>query len=204
MKKIIFSAFTLVAVTAAVHAQSLHIGLKLGANLDKVQGQSFQSGFNAGFQGGAFVDIGLGKYVGVSGEVLFNQTDTKYHDGSTITLSSAGAVLSDGTSIKLNYMTIPVLLDLKAAKLLTFQLGPQFGILMNSKNTLLEDGSDAFKNSNIGIVLGARINFGGLRLYGRYIIGVSDISNASSVVTITNPDTWKSQQIQLGIGFTIL
>jgi hypothetical protein len=185
---------TVLAVSATLNAQSLHLGIEAGANFDKIQGQSFNDGFNAGFQGGAFVDIGIGKTLGIEPEVLFNQTNTQYVKGSNNIIPT----LTDGSSVNLNYLTIPVLLNINAAKLLTLQAGPQYGILMNKKNTLLEDGSAAFKSGNFGIVLGARLNIGALKVFGRYNIGLSNISDA------TNSDKWTSQQIQLGLGFTIL
>jgi hypothetical protein len=194
MKKIILSVCTLLVIAASASAQSVHLGIKAGANFDKLQGQSFKDGFNAGWQGGAWLDIGLNKYIGIEPEVLFNQTNTKYAAGT----SDAIPTLTDGSNIKLNYLTIPVLLNIKAASLLTLQLGPQYGILMNSHETLLENGKDAFKSGNFALVLGARLNLGSVKVFGRYNIGLSDINDA------TNSDKWKSQQIQLGIGFTIL
>jgi hypothetical protein len=208
MKKSILSFFVLFAIAASVQAQSVHVGLKLGVNLDKVKGESFKEGYNAGFLGGGFVDVGIGHSLGISGEVLFNQTDTKYNQANASVWQQGSTTISDGTKIKLNYMTIPVLLDIKAAKVLTFQLGPQVGILLNSNETLVQSGSNAFQNAfksgNFGIVLGARINVGSLRVYGRYIIGVTNMNNASGAAAATNSDNWTSQQIQLGIGFAIL
>lgn len=198
MKKIILSVLITITAVAAANAQSVHLGIKLGANLDKVQGQSFKEGYNAGFQGGAWLELGIGKVIAIEPEVLFNQTDTKYTSASATVLQQGNTALSDGSNIKLNYLTVPVLLNIKAAKILTFQLGPQYGILMNKHETVLENGQDAFKSGNFSIVLGARINIGGLKIFGRYNIGLSDISDA------TNSDKWTSQQIQLGIGFTIL
>jgi len=198
MKKIILSALIAFASAATTQAQSVHLGIKVGANLDKVQGQSFQEGYNAGFQGGAWLEFGLGKVIAIEPEVLFNQTDTKYTSASATVLQQGNTALSDGSNIKLNYLTVPVLLNIKAAKVLTFQLGPQYGILMNKHNTLLQNGEDAFKSGNFALVLGARVNLGGLKIFGRYNIGLSDISDA------TNSNKWTSQQIQLGVGFTIL
>lgn len=194
MKKIILSVCTLLVIAASASAQSVHLGIKAGANFDKLQGQSFKDGFNAGWQGGAWLDIGLNKYIGIEPEVLFNQTNTKYAAGT----SNVIPTLTDNSNIKLNYLTIPVLLNIKAASLLTLQLGPQYGILMNSHETLLQNGQDAFKSGNFSLVLGARLNLGSLKVFGRYNIGLSDINDA------TSSDKWKSQQIQLGIGFTIL
>jgi hypothetical protein len=210
MKKIIFSALVAIVITTVTNAQSLHLGLKVGVNADKVTGEKFSNGFNAGYQIGGFLDVGISKTLGISGEVLFNQTDTKYLNVSdnNFTLAQAGVPLSDGDHIKLNYLSIPLLLDIKAAPMLTFQVGPQFGALMNSSKTVIQqagnDVANGFKSGNFGAVLGARVNISSLRVYARYVIGLTNISNASSVQSIANPGTWKSQQIQVGVGFALL
>jgi hypothetical protein len=210
MKKIIFFVLIATILTTATNAQSLDLGLKVGVNADKVDGGSFSNGFNAGFQVGGFLDVGISKKLGITGEILFNQTDTKYLDisNNSIQLSQAGVLLSDGDHIKLNYLSIPLLLDIKALPLLTFQVGPQFGALMNKSKTVIENGSsdiaDGFKSGNFGAVLGAKINVKNLRIYARYVIGLTNISNASAVPSIANPDTWKSQEIQVGVGFVLL
>ncbi len=197
MKKIFASVFALLLIASAVQAQSVHLGIKAGANFDKIQGQSFKDGFDLGFQLGGFVDIGLSKTISIQPEVLFNQSNTKYAADSAI----GGTViknLNDGDNIKLNYLSIPILLNVNVAKVLTLQAGPQYSILMNSHETVLENGQDAFKNGNFALAVGARVNLGGLQIYGRYNVGLSSINDA------TNSDNWKSQQIQVGIGLKIL
>jgi len=193
MKKFLLSAFTLVAITIAANAQKVNLGIKGGLNFDKVNGQSFKDGYYGGFQLGGFVDIGLSKSIGIQPEVLFNQSNTKYHSGSSTVIN-----LSDGSNVHLNYLSIPVLLNIHAAKLLTIQAGPQYSILMNKHETVLENGKDAFAHGDFALALGARLNLGGLQIYGRYNIGLSNINDAG------NSDNWKSQQLALGIGFKLL
>ena len=42
---------------------------------------------------------------------------------------------------------------------------------------------------------GAQLNFKYMRIYGRYAIGLNNINDLSE------SNKWKSQQIQLGLGF---
>ena len=193
MKKFLLSAFTVLAIAAAANAQTVNLGVKAGLNFDKIDGQSFKDGYNGGFQLGGFVDIGLSKSIGIQPEVLFNQSNTKYHSGSSTVIN-----LQDGDKIHLNYLSIPVLLNIHAAKLLTIQAGPQYSILMNKHETVLENGKDAFKDGDFALALGVRLNLGSLQVYGRYNIGLSNINDA------TNSDNWKSQQLNLGIGLKLL
>jgi hypothetical protein len=189
MQKIILSLCLALTLSVAVSAQSLHIGPKLGANFGKIEGQSFKDGYNFGYVAGAFVNIGFNKNWGIQPELLFSQTNTTV---------DSGFGLEKPKDLHLNYMNIPVLLNINASKLLTLQLGPQFSILMNKDVSLVDNGEAAFKGGDLAAVLGAQLNFGALNVYGRYNIGLSDISD------ISNEDKWKSQTIQLGLGFRIL
>lgn len=194
MKKIMFSVFSVLVFAIASNAQTVHLGVKGGLNMDKIDGQSFKDGYNAGFQLGGFVDIGLSKTLGIQPEVLFNQSNTKYHQGG----DPAWQNIQEGDNIHLNYLSIPVLLNINAAKILTVQVGPQYSILMNKHETVWQNSQDAFKSGDFAMAAGVRLNLGSLQVYGRYNIGLSNVSDVS------NSSSWKSQQLQLGIGLKLL
>lgn len=190
MKKLLFSAFLFSLFAVSANAQGFHLGVKAGGNLTKIEGQSFNDGFKLSYQAGAFAEIDFSKTLGVQPELLFSQTQTK-----TTTFNGN---LSPNTDAKLNYLSIPLLLRINAGKLLTFHIGPQYSILLNNDNTLLANGKDAFKTGDFSMVGGLQLNLKTLRVYGRYNIGLSNIND------IDNKESWKSQQIQLGIGLKII
>lgn len=194
MKKIIFIAACFVCFYTSSNAQGFHLGAKVGANLNKIDGQAFKDGFNAGFHLGGFAEIDLGKTLGIQPEVLFNQTNTTIASDATDIYNLA----LNGQKKTLNYLSIPVLLRINLTKLLTINLGPQYSILMNKHETILQNGMDAFKSGDFAAVVGAQVNLGSLKVYGRYNIGLSNIND------IDNKDKWKNQQIQLGLGFRLL
>lgn len=197
MKKItLFLAVALFMTALSVNAQTLNLGVKAGATLGKIDGQQFKDGFNFGIHAGFFADLGLGERWGIQPEVLFNQTSTTIKQDI-----NAGDVLNQGKKGHLNYLSIPVLLNFKAADILTLQAGPQFGILMNKDNSLVKNGKEAFKSGDFAIDLGAQINLGKLKVYGRYNIGLSDNRDISDV---TDDAKWTNQQVQFGIGYVIL
>jgi hypothetical protein len=68
---------------------------------------------------------------------------------------------------------------------------------MSQDKTLLKNGEEAFKSGDFSLVGGASINLKMLRVYGRYNIGLSDISD------FDNQDKWKNQQVQLGVGLRL-
>ena len=52
-------------------AQKFNIGVKAGAELQKLDGQTFKQGFSFGYQLGGFARIGIGRKLGIQPEVLF-------------------------------------------------------------------------------------------------------------------------------------
>jgi hypothetical protein len=99
--------------------------------------------------------------------------------------------------VKLNYLTIPLLLNINANKFVTLQLGPQFGVLMNKNNTLVQNGQNAFKGNDFSMLGGLQLNISHIRIYGRYAVGLNNLND------IDNKEKWKSQSVQLGVGLTL-
>jgi hypothetical protein len=196
MKKLIVSLCSLLIITSAVTAQSLHLGARAGANLGKIDGKSFKEEYNLGYLLGAYVELGLNKNIGIQPELLFTQSNPRIDSGyKAIYQNVPDAVIGD--KAHLNYLTIPILLNIHAGNLLTLQLGPQFSILMNKDQSLVQNGTNAVKNGDFSALLGAQVNLGALNVFGRYAIGLNNLND------IDDRDKWKSQQIQLGIGYRI-
>ena len=100
--------------------------------------------------------------------------------------------------MKLNYLSLPILASSAPANSISFQAGPQFGILINQSQDLLRNGQNAFKQGDISLLGGVQFNLGGLKLGGRYSIGVTNINN------VDNRDTWRNHGFQLYAGFRII
>ena len=100
------------------------------------------------------------------------------------------------SNIDLKYLSIPVLLKYNVSPFLSLNLGPQFGVLIDDKENLLNNGKAAFKKGDLSAVAGATINISSFRIYGRYNIGLNNLND------IDNKDQWKSQQVQLGLGLS--
>ena len=167
-------------------------GIKAGTTLNKISGKSFKDEFSFGYHAGAFATVHLGKKLGIQPEVLFNQVNT-----DTSSNFSSVYQFNHIDKIKLSYLTIPILLNYNLSNILALQVGPQFGILIDQNKDLLKNGGDAFKKGDFSMVGGLQVKLLKFRLYGRYLIGLNDISN------INNQDKWKSQSIQLGLGIAL-
>jgi hypothetical protein len=166
-------------------------GVKAGANIIKVDGKSFKDEFQYGYHLGGFVNIGIGGRFSIQPEVLFNQYQTRTDSSFQNIYQNA----FDGASnIKLNYLSIPLVLNYKLGSLLSLQAGPMFSILMDQDKNLLENGQDAFKKGDFSMLGGAQVSLGKIKLNGRYVVGLNNIND------IDNKDKWKNQGFQLSVG----
>ena len=196
MKKLLLSTLALIAIAFSVNAQGFALGAKLGTIGTKIDGESFQSGYNLSYQGGAFLELDLTKKWGIQPELLFSQLSSK--TASNLSASALTSGLQPNTLFTLSYLSIPILLRHNFAKIFTFNIGPQYGILLNKGLTLKDNANSAFKSGDLSGVVGLQVHLIGLRVYGRYVIGLNNISDA------TNSGSWKSQQLELGVGIKLL
>jgi hypothetical protein len=192
MKLKLISLAAMLLILSTSFSQGFNIGIKGGASINKITGQSFKDEFTYGYHLGGFATIGLSKKFAIQPEVLFNQfkTDTSSSFSSLYQFNKV-------KDIKLNYLSIPILLNYNVSNILALQAGPQFGILIDQSKNLLQNGQDAFKSGDFSMLGGLQLKLLKFRVYGRYAIGLSDINN------ITNSDKWKSQSIQLGVGLSL-
>ena len=194
MKSKFFFTAAFFLFTILAWSQPLHIGAKFGANINKINGASFTNQFTYGYHAGAFAEIKLNKKFFLQPEVLFSElnTDTSSKFSQLYNINATKI-----SSIKLSYLSIPILLNYSVSKKFSLQAGPQYSILIDQNTNLLQNGQKAFKQGDFNLLAGAQLKFASLRLYARYAVGLSDIND------IDNRDKWKSQTIQVGLGLSI-
>lgn len=177
----------------AQHVPVFQLGVKGGVNITKIDGQSFSDEFNYGYHAGAFATIKITNHIQIQPEVLFNQFNTKVDTAFSNVLN-----VKNLKDVKLNYLSIPLLLNITPVKFISFQVGPQFGVLLDKHKNLFENGKDAFSGGDLSMLAGVQLNFAGLRLSGRYMVGLANINDVS------NSDKWKNQGFQVSLGFRII
>ena len=192
MKKIIIPIVIIITMTTStVYAQSFKFGIKVGADIKKLSGKSFNDEFSYGYHVGAFAELGLTSRFGIQPEVYFSQVniDTSSHFSDVYSFKKI-------SKVQLKYINIPILLSYKAGRNVALQAGPQFGLLMDNANTVLQNGQNAFKKGDFGMLAGIQLKINKVRLYGRYGVGLKNLND------IDAKDKWKTQTIQIGLGFT--
>lgn len=189
--KIKLPLFLAVLFLAQVSFAQFSIGVKAGLNLTKIDGKSFRDEFKTGYHLGGFMNLPIGGGLGIQPEVLFNQYQTRTTDN----LSSAVQPALDGNSdIKLNYLSIPLLLTYRLGGLISLQAGPQFGVLIDKSKNTVQNGQDAFKKGDFSMLGGVQLNLLKLKLTGRYFVGLNNIND------LPNQENWKNQGWQLSVG----
>lgn len=193
MQKILI-IFSLLIISVSVHAQFLKVGPKLGANMVKMDGQSFENGFQLGYYAGAFAELKLGKKFYLQPEVLFAETELS----TTSSFSSIYEdllVLDTLKGIKLQSLIIPVTLNWRIANILSLSAGPQFSINNQKGESFLTNVENAFSKGDIAAVAGVNLMLSKFRVNARYCWGIKEMNN------IDEQDPWKQQTLQLGVGF---
>ena len=194
MKKSFLFLAVISMICTVSYSQGIHLGIKGGANLVKIDGKSFKEGFSQGYNLGGYLDIGLGQKWAIQPEVLWNQSNNKISDQFNDIYPEG---IDELREVKLNYLSIPLLLSFKPSKLVTLQAGPQIGILLNKDVDLLENGRQAFKEGDLSLLGGVQLNIGSFKLGGRYGVGLNNLND------IDNRDEWKSQSFQVYVGFNL-
>ena len=194
MKTRLLSLFAALLLTQAVMAQ-FHLGIKGGANITKVEGKSFKDEFRYGYTLGGFAEVRMGNKFVLQPEVLFNQYATRLDSNYKSVYED---VFDSKTNIKLNYLSIPILINYKLiGSFLSLQAGPQFGILIDQSKTALQNGGDAFKKGDLSMLAGVQFKVGPMRINGRYAVGLNNISD------LPDDDKWKNQGFQVSVGLAL-
>ena len=179
------------------HEKFFHIGGKGGININKIQGQSYKSGFNYNYLLGGFLQFNFGRF-GLQPEVNLVQSSSEFS-------KDANNVYNDlfyGGSqqkAKLNYIKVPILLNINVgeSKHVKLQIGPQFSGLLKQTVDSLKSNKNLFKTSDFSMLGGVWFQLPFINLGARYELGLSNVND------IDNKEKWKSQSFTIFAGFTL-
>ncbi len=199
-KSIILSLAVITVAVTSANAQGFQLGVKGGVNVYEIQDKGgtysnvLTNQFKFGYSLGGFAIINLSKHIGIQPEILWNEYQTR-------TTSNASGVVDSlwsDKNITLNYLSVPILINFSPSKIISFQIGPQFGILVNQSQTFYNNTKDAFKKGDFSMLGGVQLNLAWIKIGGRYVIGLNNISD------LPNTNNWKSQGFQLYAGIKII
>ncbi len=181
----------------ADHENFFRIGAKAGVNINKINGQSYSSGFNYNFLLGGFMQFNFSKTFGLQPEVNFVQSSSSFTNDASDVYDD---IFRDGSQrkAKLDYIKVPLLLNINVgpSKRVKLQLGPQVGGVLKETVDSLKNNGDIFKKSDWSAVGGLWIQIPFINLGARYELGLTNLND------IDNRQKWKSQAFTLFAGFT--
>src|SRR4249919_3034125 len=113
---------TIMFLPVFAYAQ-IDLGIKIGANFDKLSGNTWDNGFKASYLAGGFVGFRAVK-MGVQGELFFSQstytTGESFYDAFSGIYNNAADSAKKG-SFRVNYLNIPILFQYRLMPLLWIQ-----------------------------------------------------------------------------------
>ena len=176
MKKLLLVSFAVFGFVLTSQAQDFKFGVKGGLNLSNINFDSSfgdpdsRTGYHIGFVG----QLSLAGMFALQPEVLYSAQGVK--------------------DLDIDYLNIPILFKYKVAKVLSFEAGPQFGIVVN--DDLKDSGisSDLIKNSDISAAVGAGVEVSKFFAQIRYNFGFTDV--------LENIDS-KNGNFQVSVGYYI-
>ena len=173
MRKQSFFTILMSLLFSIASAQDFSVGIKGGINVASVGGGTYTGlsglGSKFSFHLGGVAEVPISEKFAIQPELLYSSQGTKW--------SFVGA----GTSLKLDYINLPVLGKYYIIEGLSAELGPVVGFLL-STNANKED----YNSLDIGIGIGASYKLNENIFFSlRYNKGLTDI-NKNDAITISN------------------
>jgi hypothetical protein len=180
---------TLLSITLAIFTltsgYSQYLGLKGGLNFSNLNIEANEGELLLGYHAGAFLNIPLSDAFSVQPEVLFA---TK---GSKTSYNIEILELQGESTLRLNYIEVPLLGVLNLGDVAQINFGPYLGFLSTAKFDLEGDFSgsefedteeldqDYFRGIDYGLAVGIALNFNAIQVGARYSHGLTKIEDSS-------------------------
>lgn len=179
----------------------LYSGIKFGANFSYLSGKNWDNGVKSNMVGGLFAGVkGVG--LGAQIEALFEQSD--YTSGSNFYnlyknyYNNISDSLKKG-NFRVNKLCLPVLVQMRMARLVWLQAGVQFYGIVNVKDNdeLIKDAKQLFKTGNTAGIIGTTMHIGNADIGARIIFDFQNLNNVTSL------EVWKQYMFQAHVGVKI-
>lgn len=183
----------LAALSFATTNAQIQFGLKAGANFSTITGATDGQSASTliGFNGGVLLRLHLNKTWAIQPEALYSGQGAKYSgSGGNGTASNA-------------YINVPIMLTYSLPLGLSFQAGPQIGLLLSAKDNsggVTTDAKPAYKSTDISLAMGAAFTTPfKLGFDARYNLGLTNVENAQQ----SNGGSLKNGVFQLGVFYLL-
>lgn len=173
MKKIILCiVFTFLGLTT-VAAQDIHLGVKGGANIANLTGYDvYATSGRISYHLGAVLNIGISDRFALQPELIYS---AQGYNADSFGMDVKGA---------LDYVNVPIMLDVKLISGLSLQAGPQIGINVSAKEKVAGETDDISDIETIDISVGGGAQYKlpmGLFFQSRFTTGLSKVVKDSDI-----------------------
>jgi hypothetical protein len=188
----------------AVTSIRLDAGIKIGANMARLNSESWEDGYKTNLLGGVFAGL-HGNRLGLQVEGIFTQSEYKTgKDFNTLFnayLSDSKDSLKSGR-FRVNYLNIPILLQYRLLNRVWLQVGPQFSgvVSVKDRDAMVKDASKLFKDGygKVSGVVGLNMKLPFHFVLGaRYVVAFTDENNTNI------SDAWKQRNVQIHVGYSL-
>ncbi|MCP1995632.1 porin family protein [Flavobacterium sp. HSC-61S13] len=210
MKKITLTIILL--TTGLFHqstiAQDVYTGFKFGLNFANLKEDGSSTKGKVGFHGGVFIEAALNEKFSIQPELLYSSQGAKEEVPKNM-----GYNFSGESTLKLDYINIPIMFKYYPIENLSITAGPQIGFLVKSKFTIdspsyqpqaIIDNSkvnDLFNKLDYGVNFGLELNTAGFFFGARYNLGLANIYKNSGLFTLENKAYNRVFQLSTGYKF---
>lgn len=202
MKKI----FLGLGIVISGFAFSQQFGLKAGLNVSDINNGASGTDMKAktGLYAGITANIPVSDEFSIQPELIYNQM------GAKTNLYDFGSIIGNvSTTTKLDYISLPVMLQYNFPSNIYVELGPEFSYLVSAKQGLSSSiispstdiNMDYLNRLNVGAGFGAGYNFNkNFGINARYTLGLTGLGKNGNVADYFL-DSAKNNNLQLGVNF---
>lgn len=180
-------------------------GLKAGLNLSDITNTSsaVDTKMNAGIYAGVTATFPITETYSIKPELVYNQL------GAKTDIADLGGIIGQvSTTTKLDYLSLPIMLQYNLPSNLYLEIGPEFSYMLSanqSLNSIISPSTDInmdyLNRFNVGAGIGAgyKINEN-LGISARYTLGLSGIGKSGNVTDYFLSNS-KNNNLQVGLNF---
>ena len=183
MKKfLLVSAILILGMSNSIIAQNVDFGVKTGLNISNFTGGDVDKNSLFGFHVGGFAEFKLNEKFSLQPELLY---------------STQGTEVENLVKIKVDYLTIPLMVKYYLSENFSIEAGPQASFLVNDKaefdDSSIPDADIDASSFDFGLNVGVGYNFTShLFAQVRYNYGITTVGE--------NPDV-KNSVFQISLGY---
>ncbi len=218
MKKLMIclvAAAMVFCATESATAQKIGFGVKGGANLSTWSQDD--SEVRLGFHAGLYANIKINNMIAIQPEVLYSMEGSTYNVDTDFEILGKEYWTNADYTYAVHKLAVPLMLQISPIKMLTLEVGPQFGFNLGMSGHLkyetnivgdqnyekdIDYTSDDYNMFELGLAVGAKVNFAGnLSLGARYVYGLMPLMDKVETAGITVSPEVKTHNVMISLSY---